>query len=277
MSGIIEEASSPSRHLHRTSSLTETHKGIKSLSDVKIRSDCSVMDLSDNKIRSFEGLPDLPLLVQLNLDRNPIRSFEGCRVLPELRWLSVKGSPVSHSQHFKLMCLVSFGPQLKYVNSEKIPEVCKKQADELREVLLPALQEGQILVNLKPLRLLDAQARCPVQASDELLNASISVGFTEPRIKELTEGMKMRYLTARPSVAALCDRILATSFIPSRLATEICQKIADLRNAQNGVFIGPSIDDDTQVSSLMGTSDEDVNEEKLKISDPSPAHDSECD
>jgi hypothetical protein len=236
----------------RTSCVTAVGKRIRSFDGVKIGENCSNLDLSQNRITDFVGMPKLDMLVQLNLDENRIVSFEGCEQCRRLKWVSLRKNPVSHTGHFKLMCLVAFGKQLKYVNGEKIPDKTRTQADGLRDILLPALREGQLLISVKPLRLIDAK----VEQDENRMNTGLSGGFSKRSIREISQGSKTLYVNTKSSIASLCDAILEMEEVPMQLAKKISRAVADIRDLQNDIFLGISADSRTQVSDLAEESEE---------------------
>lgn len=159
---------------------------LTSFANVKIRSNCSNIDLSQNYLEDFTGIPEsIPDLTVLNLDNNQIRSFFGIpssNPFPKLHWISLKGNPIGNNKFLKIMCLVCFGNQLKTINGEKIRETFRKSADELRPSLLPELLQGRILTSLNPVRLIDMTSssklqRSHVQPPEELINTAKVIKF----------------------------------------------------------------------------------------------------
>ena len=227
-------------HLNRTSTVSFVEKRIKSFEDVKIKANCSAIDLSSNRIQNFTGLSSLSLLSQLNLDGNPIKSFEGCPNLPHLKWISMKNSPLSRNLYFKLMCIVAFGNQLTTINNEKVQDCYRKQADALRELLLPELRAGRLITNLKPLRMIDTKESCRVAPDAELVSASANVTYTTPHMMTKLMTMQSVPVAADPSVALLCDVLVAKrdlSGIPESVAQQMREKLAQMRSGNEATEI----------------------------------------
>ena len=131
------------------------NRRIKSFRNVKIKNDCSFIDLSLNNLTDFTNFPpSLPDLTALILDSNQIVSFNGIQSssFPKLRFLSLKQNPISQNIYFKLMCLIVFGSQLHSINGEKVNEPQRQNANKLRKLLFPDLIKGKIITNLDPLR-----------------------------------------------------------------------------------------------------------------------------
>lgn len=224
----------------RKSAISSVQKRIKSFEDVKIKSNCSAIDLSSNRIQNFTGLSSLPSLSQLNLDGNPIKSFEGCPDLPHLKWVSMKNSPLSRNIYFKLMCVVAFGNQLTTINNEKVQDCYRKQADALRDLLLPELRAGRLITNLKPLRMIDTNESCRVVPDIELVSASANVTYTTPHMMTKLMTMQSAPVAAPPSVALLCDILVAkedVSSIPESVTRQMREKLAQLRRGNESTEI----------------------------------------
>ena len=241
------------------SNVSQIHKKIKSFADVKIKPNCARIDLSRNLIEDFRGLPSLPVLSQLNLDNNPVRSFEGCVNLPKLRWLSMKNTPLTRNIHFKTMCLVAFGGQLATINNEQIPDAFRKQADTLRDSLFPQLQKGMIISSLKPLRLIDMNKSQCVVPEEDLIQASQKVGWTSPVIKAKNRRMRFRYVSMKPSVAALCDELLEQEdidFMPREVIIKMTKRLQELRSEHNAEIEQAASQEDNTETEITPRSDD---------------------
>lgn len=231
-------------HLNLTSIVSVVQKRIKSFEDVKIKSNCSAIDLSANRIQNFTGLFSLSLLSQLNLDGNPLKSFEGCPDLPRLKWISMKNSPLSRNMYFKLMCVVAFGNQLTTINNEKVQDCYKKQANALRNLLLPELRAGRLITNLKPLRMIDTNESCHVVPDTDLVTASANVTYTTPHMMTKIMTMYNAPVVAEPSVAVLCDFFVAKGSVenvPKSVIQEMKRKLAQMKSGEERTEI---VDDD---------------------------------
>jgi hypothetical protein len=109
------------------------------------------LDLSENPITSFQGLPTLPNLVDLDLSRTQIKSFEFVQPQPALTRVHLTGTLVGHYVASDVMASVGFGPALQIVNGNPIRPQSKALAESIRVKFLPFLQEGWVIVGLNPL------------------------------------------------------------------------------------------------------------------------------
>jgi hypothetical protein len=194
-----------------TLALQYLKRGVCSFSDLSLPTHTSSLDLTGNRIRSFEGFPALPQLRHLNLDSNPLSSLKGAPPLPSLRWLSFCSSPLrSHPYHI-LMCVMVFGRQLVTVNNYAVSNHIRIQSDALSSLALPRLVAGQLIHSISPLRF-----------SGEPLE--------QPQ-------------TGQTSLAAVCARVLSQRpTIRRQIATKFREQLAGLRDAFNYGDAVPIVD-----------------------------------
>lgn len=217
-------------------------KQIFSFNDIHISKYCSSIIIKGKRIQNFVGLPAIENLTILNLDSNPIKNFKGAPRLPSLRWLSIRNTPISRSEYFKLMCLVAFGTNIVTINDMKAPQKCKEQALIIEKDLLPELQKGRIITNLKPLRLIDTDSSDRVSPRHGLMAATLKMGYNAPSDKEYTEAFIRpdRCPAPVPSVAVICEEIAAREdeecYLPSDVVSTFSEQLSKLRSTYNAQY-----------------------------------------
>lgn len=269
-----KEGEQPKQKFSR-SSINMVHKKIDSFASIKIPANCSQVDLSKNKISNFEGLTKLDCLTQLQLDYCPIKTFKGAMHLPSLRWLSMKGTPVSRNNYFKLMCIVVFGPQLKTINDEKVPQAVFKQVEALEDSLRPQLLEGRLLSHIKPIRLIDPVDDKQITPNEHLLNASINLGYTTPLVKEITEtqlvAQQVEQKEAKPTIAVICNELLSCSeirsYVPQSVISEIHTKLQELRSQYDAVYSEDEGGQEADQSGEENNTEVNIEEEEEDVDD----------
>ena len=230
---------------------------VYSFADIKIPDCCVSLDLRGKQIENFIGFPEskekIKYLTQLNLDSNPIKSFEGLPLISSnLHWLSVKNSPLSKSVYLKLMAVIVFGRTLTTVNNETITEKIYKQADELRNSLLPELLNGRIISNLKPLRFIDTKTEKCVPAEPYLLQATSKIGYTAPSVQEYNRliSQRTRPRFQMPSVASICDEIILRetdyNYLPNNVMDKFLNQLHALRTTYKAPYEGSELSDITR-------------------------------
>ena len=137
----------------------QRNRGIKSFADMTLPASTTVIEVENNKITDFCGLPDLKKLRLLNLEGNPIRSFKGSGPIGSLKWVSLRFTPLSICQHLKVMCLIVFGNQIATINNEPVTNQMRATAGALRKRCLEKLQSGMILHSLNPLKFVVPKVR----------------------------------------------------------------------------------------------------------------------
>ena len=217
-SQLTTSSTKPKTPLKQLVQVDLVHQRVDSFENVNIPKNCSKIDASRNRLKNFLGLPQLKLLTNLTVDDNPILSFQGATQQPSLFWISMKKTPVLKHTHFKLMCVIVFGSQLKFINGETVSKNLIQKADSLREKILPELTAGNILINLSPIKYIVPQEKRSCTATFTIITDN---GNNEENL-----------YPSQPSIAAICERIIKdndVSFISSEKLNGIRSKIQDMR------------------------------------------------
>jgi hypothetical protein len=250
------------------------NRNITSFEALKISPNCSSIILDQNCITDFVGLPDLQRLTQLSLDSNQIRSFKGCKLLPSLRWISLKNSPIASNVHFKLMCLIAFGPQLASINAEQIPKSVRLVATTLRDDLFPQLEQGAIISKLKPLRLVDIDTETPTEPDSALVDKSIGLTpYTTPRDKAYAKSLRSKPVEPSISLAAICNRFLGTRMeISGLILDDIASKFEALKSefTEEKYFQEEKSDDGNQSENDAAPEEEDGGSKENQTEETTP-------
>jgi hypothetical protein len=127
------------------------NRGLHAIPVIKRAPQFISLDLSDNPLRDFTGLPALPFLKVLRVDNTDIQSFKGALLFPSLETLSIREAPVTRNPHFTLMALLAFGTTVtvlngRYLSAERIRPALDP---EVRRWFLPWLREGYVIVDLQ--------------------------------------------------------------------------------------------------------------------------------
>ena len=134
-----------------------------------------ILSCEDNPLKNFVGLPSLPELTDLHLDRTEISSFYGVPELPSLQNVTFKMSPLGYYKKLDLMCSIVFGPQLRFVNGEEIAHEKIKFAIRYRDLLLPYFRDGWILTSRNPVRFIHSKTRARI---------SVKIPLPSPQLKK---------------------------------------------------------------------------------------------
>jgi hypothetical protein len=128
-----------------------SNRGLCTIPQIKRSPQFVSLDLSDNPLRDFTGLPTLPFLRVLRVDNTSIQSFKGALLYPSLETLSIRGCPLATSPNFNLMALLSFGTSIRVLNGRALmPDVTKAGTDpELCRWFGPPLKDGYLIVDVK--------------------------------------------------------------------------------------------------------------------------------
>jgi hypothetical protein len=120
--------------------------------------DSRTLDFSGQRPSSIV-LPDTPCVRKLVLDDVKLTTFANLHLPFGLEILSCLNTPISASRHFVLMAAIVFGPTLRRVNGATIPAATKTSASILTPLIRKDLLRGFVLMNLKPVRLLNLVTR----------------------------------------------------------------------------------------------------------------------
>jgi hypothetical protein len=136
---------------------TFVNRGFTTFPDVKFLFPLVTLDLSDNPLTSFEGLPVLPFLRILHANNTQIASFKGAGILPALEILNMMEAPIASYRYFPLMALLSLNLSLKVLNDRQIPESHRRLAldPEIRGRFLPHLRTGYVIADVATKTVLD--------------------------------------------------------------------------------------------------------------------------
>jgi hypothetical protein len=88
------------------------------------------LDLTETPISSLEGLPELPHLVSLVLDRTSLSTLKNVAAVRSVRSISLKKTPFSEIAHFKLSLVLGLGPDLVRIDDCTLTAVLKARAGE---------------------------------------------------------------------------------------------------------------------------------------------------
>ena len=209
----------------------------ESFKQIEIDPETQSIDLTDNFIENFIGLPFLKYLTNLNLDDNPIISFEGAIQLPCLKWLSMKNTPLSRNKFFRIICIIAFGPQLSTINNEPVTKSMRQKAEVLKKPLIPYLKKGFVISSLNPLRLsnfrLEAINNHPKQ---DLINAVSSLIHAPPSgISPVSSPTKREIQRASVStmISIFNQNENIEDIIPTTMIKFITKNMQALRNRFN--------------------------------------------
>lgn len=117
------------------------------------------LNLSYNLIRDFTGLKQFESLNRLILDDTKLVSFKGFKGQNDLAMLSCMRTPLGYSKFFTLMSLIACGNSLKSANSININQAQRNMANVLRKQLRVYIQDGWLILNLNPVKLVNAETR----------------------------------------------------------------------------------------------------------------------
>jgi len=78
------------------------------------------LSLADNKLSSFDQLPDAPKLLDLDLRRNNFLSAEGCSAYPKLERLVLLDNPMEYKENYLKRVKVRAPLSLKYLDGKEI-------------------------------------------------------------------------------------------------------------------------------------------------------------
>ena len=92
-------------------------RGLTSFDLLKIPTNVREIDVSGNKIKSFDGLANLQYLETLNIANNNITSFARFPHLPRLTSITITGNPVARNEYHRTALLL-LCRSLKVINGE---------------------------------------------------------------------------------------------------------------------------------------------------------------
>ena len=159
----------------------------------------------NNRIKTFEGLPDLNSLSDIDLENNAIQSFKGIPKLNRLKALNLKGNPISRHTHFRLMAAIVFNRPILINNEPLMKSTLDKAKDLVETVRSLLVDEGKILLSVKPLKLFDPETNEYTEINSKI-PSSVAVE------------------QAKPSIAVLCRRIVKHEI---EISDEDKQKVAE--------------------------------------------------
>ena len=93
---------------------------LRDLTDIKIPSAAISFDASDNILTDFTGFECPDTIEGVVFDNNPLVSFKNFPEFTKITSFSAKGSPLSLLPNFKQLVLLVVGPQVKFVNGERL-------------------------------------------------------------------------------------------------------------------------------------------------------------
>ncbi|KAJ4461891.1 putative PAS domain S-box protein [Paratrimastix pyriformis] len=111
----------------------------KNLADLKI------LYLQDNQLTNLEGLGVLSQLQELHLEHNKIASLLFVQQQPHLKAVYLEGNPIAEHPHYRLMCLVAFGPRLTSVDGKPLTMLERNEAAIFAPMIQSSLYEGYSL------------------------------------------------------------------------------------------------------------------------------------
>jgi Leucine-rich repeat (LRR) protein len=88
------------------------------------------LDLTETPILSLEGLPELPQLTSLVLDRTSLSSLKNVATVCSIRSISLKKTPLSELPHFKLSIILGLGPNLIKIDDCVLTDLLKGRAND---------------------------------------------------------------------------------------------------------------------------------------------------
>lgn len=92
----------------------------------------SVLNLSKNRIESFELLREQPRLTRLIASDCPIRFLNGLEKQPNLIWLELINTPLEREDKFRIRVIATVGDRLLKLNKVKVTDEERKYADLIR-------------------------------------------------------------------------------------------------------------------------------------------------
>lgn len=131
------------------------------------------LDLSNNPINSFEGMPEIPFLESLNMNSTKIDSLRFFIPNSALSSVFLNHTPFSLNMYYQIMLLVVCGQQLEFINGKQISSQTKRIAAKFSSIIYDFLLNGWILTSLQPIILINhythqKKTLCPPQDKSEI-------------------------------------------------------------------------------------------------------------
>lgn len=117
------------------------------------------LDLSQNPIKTFEGLTSNYTISHIVLDHTKLMSFVGIESQLYLTSISALRTPIGGNPCFPVMAVILFGDSMETVNGRYISAKKRKLADKLRKYIIDDLVEGWVLTGVNPVILMDPVTR----------------------------------------------------------------------------------------------------------------------
>jgi hypothetical protein len=93
--------------------------------------ECAVsLDVRDNSLTHFYGLPSMPQLVEADFGGNAIASFLGMSYQPKLERLALHPNPVCDHPDYRLMALLAVGPSLREIDGAPVTPAERQRAEK---------------------------------------------------------------------------------------------------------------------------------------------------
>ncbi|KAH0785941.1 putative internalin [Histomonas meleagridis] len=140
--------------------LSFAKKDLTKIPPINTKSEIKILNLSHNQLANFEGFKPIKGLKTLSVDFNPrLVSFKGIQILDELTEFSCKMTPLGENPNISIMALILFGNSLAKVNGAPVTAAMKNQADLIRLYAVDYLEEGWIITNTYPLKMMNSITR----------------------------------------------------------------------------------------------------------------------
>lgn len=130
-------------------SLDFSDKDLEELPEIDSPDYVTVLNLSNNPIKSLKGFPQMPNLEELYLDSTDLANFEGAVELPNLKKLSIQGAPILEHKYFLFMALLAFGTQIKEINGRAVKDTVIEKAENLIQKYRQSVQNGEVIENFE--------------------------------------------------------------------------------------------------------------------------------
>ena len=126
---------------------------------IQTNEDIVSFDFTGTPLLTFQYLPSIDTVTELIMDSTLISSFIHAPFLPYLKIFSCRKTPLENSKFLNLMSTIVFGDCLKKVNGSNVDDKTVRIANAQRESYRKYFVDGFMIINLNPLKLLNAETR----------------------------------------------------------------------------------------------------------------------
>jgi hypothetical protein len=202
-----------------------TFRDRDSISPSQTSRDFQTLDFSGQRLNSII-FPDFSGVRKLVLDDVKLTTFANLNFSSGLEFFSCFNAPISISRHFVLMAAIVFGPTLRRINGATISTATKAVASTLTPFIREYLLKGFLLMNLKPVRLLNPVTRNRKMEQFREIFAEKEVGGGKATVKNWEDDDRIRQNFEELTSGFLKDLIGELTQSPTRSRKSSANSVA---------------------------------------------------